>query len=283
MPRKINGYYTEKSETYDSGTDQLFMEIGTDEIICFVKGGESQLIEGFEQFYLENPNREWNDIFTDLIPKSLLLNKTYTVTNCFYNFEEAVIIPKEAFKVSSAEDYLALLYGESNDYDIKYDLIDLFDPIEQIIIAYRIKKSVNDQMNKHFVLYKPHHVYSSIVKDVLSRTESEMHFVKLQLYNNHLIVTVVKDRKLQLIQSFKYEKTEDILYHLINITNQFALNNSISHLEIGGIFEENALLQDQLQLYFGKITFDRMELSGVFEKINDKPLHSFTHYSKLVI
>ena len=283
MPRKINSYYTEKSATYDSGTDQLFIEIGTDEIICLIKGGESQLIEGFELFHIENPHREWSDIFSDLIPKSHLLNKTYGETNCFYNFEEAVIIPKEKFKVSSAEDYLSLLYGESNDYDIKYDSIDLVDPLEQMIIAYRIKRSVNDLMNKHFVLYKPHHVYSCFVKDMLSRKESEAHFVKLHLYSNHLIVTLVKDRKLQLIQSFKYERTEDILYHIVNITNQFTLHASIAQLEISGIFEENALLQDQLQLYFGKINFDIMALSGVFENIDDQPPHSFTHYSKLVI
>ena len=280
MARKITSYYNNSEHASITEACQLVIEISKHELVCLVKGEASQEIEGFEMFRLDKASRDWSDVFYDVRAVSQLLNRQYRDTHCYYNFEETVIVPKQRFTASSAEDYLSLLYGDSDRYDIKYDTL---LPSEEMINAYRIKKSINELMGRHFVLYKPHHSYSKLLEDILTRTELAEHFMKVQFYSKHIIVAVVKEKQLQLIQSFAYETTEDVLYHLIHISRQFGFDVSVSHLEISGMFETGSSLHKQIQELFGLITFDGMQPNGVFKLTHDHPAHYFTPFYKLVV
>ncbi len=279
MARKIAGYYNEE---YVSGTEagQLFVEISNNGIACLVKGETSQQIEGFELFELNKGSNDWNDVFYEIRATSQLLSKQYTNTHCYYNFEDAILIPAKCFTAASAEDYLSLMYGETSRYEIKFDTL---SNGAGMVNAYRVRRSINELMSRHFVLYKPHHSYSSLLEDIFSRTELDDHFMKAQFYSNHMIVAVVKNKQLQLIQSFQFTAKEDVLYHLINTSQQFVFNSLHSHLEISGMFETGSALHIQLQALFGLITFDGMKPDGVFALSNEFPSHYFTPFYKLVV
>ena len=280
MARKIVGYYNKPENAVISEADQLYIEIGINELACLVKSAASQEIIGFEVFQLDKGNNDWTDIFYEVRNASQLLNGTYKDTHCQYNFEEAVIIPEPKFTLTSAEDYLSLIYGETNRHDIKYDSI---LPGNHMVNAYRIRKSINELMSRHFVLYKPRHVYSGILDDLLTRIELADHFIKVQFYSTHIVVAVVKHKQLQLIQSFPYALAEDILYHLLNISQQFELDNTVSNLEISGMFEPGSLLHQQLQPLFGLITFETVETTGVCKSVTGFAAHWFTPFYKLVV
>lgn len=280
MAHKIVGYYNDAQKAAITEADQLYIEIGNNELACLVKGAESQETEGFEVFQLDKGQSDWTDVFYEVRSTSQLLNRTYKDVHCRYNFEEAVIIPEPKFTLTSAEDYLSLLYGESNRYDIKYDSI---LPVNHMVNAYRIRKSINELMCRHFVLYKPSHIYSGILNDLLTRIELANHFIKVQFYSTHIVVAVVKHKQLQLIQSFQYEVSEDILYHLVNISQQFELDNTVSNLEMSGMFETGSLLHQQLQPLFGLITFETVETSGVCKSVTGFAAHYFTPFYKLVV
>ncbi|MEO7530026.1 MAG: DUF3822 family protein, partial [Sediminibacterium sp.] len=231
MVRKMIGYYTETGQAPITDADQLIIEIGSTQVVCLVKGAVSKEIEGFEMFELEKDKSDWNDIFYELRTASQLLNIGYRNTHCYYNFEEAIIIPEKRFSPGAAEDYLNLIYGESDRHDIKFDTIHV---PTRMVNAYRVRKSIHELVGRHFLLYKPHHSYSSIIQDILSRYGLADHFMKVQFYATHMIVAVVVDKQLQLIQSFQFDTTDDVLYHLTNITQQFALDAAHSHAEISG-------------------------------------------------
>ncbi len=208
------------------------------------------------------------------------MNRTYRNAHCYYNFDEAIIIPGKLFTASSAEDYLNLMYGESDRHDVKYDPI---NADTHMVNAYRVRKSIHELVGRYFLLYKPHHVYSIILKDILTRNELADQFIKVQFYSNHMIVAVVKEKQLQLVQSFQFEITEDIIYHLSNITEQFALDASHTNVELSGMVEKNAVLHQQLLSRFGSVTFDTMEEDGVLNASVNHPLHFFTPFYKLVV
>lgn len=279
MVRKIIGYYSDNGHSITEA-DQLVVEISRNEVICLVKGNASQEIEGFEVFRFDQEGNDWNDVFYAMRTASELLDKSYRNAHCYYNFEEAVLIPGKRFTAVAAEDYLNLMFGESTRHDVKYDPI---NADTHIVNAYRVKRSIHELMGRHFLLYKPHHSYSGIVHDILTRGELDAHFVKVVFYNKHIIAAVVKDRQLQLIQSFSFETKEDVLYHLTNIKEQFELDGAHSHLEISGMFDNGSTLHKQLQSRFGLITFDTMNMDGVFKAATNQPLHYFTPFYKLVV
>jgi hypothetical protein len=278
MPDKITSYYNETWQEDAAASGQLVIEIGSNDMVCLVKGNASREIEGFEMFRLDNDGGDWNDTFYQLRANSRLLNRTYVTTHCYYNFEESIIIPGVRFTASAAEDYLSLIYGDSGRRDFMYEMI---GENEQMVNAYRISRSINEMVGRHFVLYKPHHTYTRLIKDMLERTDASDHFIKVQFYSHHFIAVVVKQGQLQLIQSFRYQTPEDILYHLVHINRQFELNPAFSNLELSGLFETGSELHIQLQSLYGLITLDSMKPDGVFT--GQYPAHYFTPFYKLVV
>jgi hypothetical protein len=279
MTRKILSQYNEQEQITASETDQLIIVTGNNELACMVKGAFSGEIEGFELFRLEKDTSDWSDLFYELRADSRLLNKPFRNTHCYYNFEEAIMIPAHKFSAASAEDYLSLIYGESNSHDIKSD------PVggAKMVNAYRIRKSIHETIGRHFLLYKPHHIYSKVADDLLSRKDLAEDFMFVQLYHAHMVLAVVKKGELQLIQTFHFNKQEDILYHLLNCSGQFDFDTNISHLEISGMFETGSVIHKQIQPLFGLISFDSTEPTGVFKHTTGYPPYYFTPYAKLAL
>lgn len=281
MPQKIIGYHTKSKDSTAVETDQLILQISGSEVACMVKSGITKLVEEFELFQIDADNSNWSDTFFQLRVSSDILNRSFRETHCYYQFEEAIMIPQEKFSISAAGDYLALVYGESDLHDIKYDTIPAG---EGMVNAYRLKKVIHEVVGKQFILYHPHHTYSSILNDLLTKKLPDGFFVKIQCYGKHIIVAVMKDRKLQLIQTFLYQVPEDILYHVMNLRQQLTFNDTESQLELSGMLDLNTPLFQQLSGLFSITTIENIDpLTSKAFTGKDFPLHYFTPFYNLTL
>jgi hypothetical protein len=280
MTSRTISYYNDISGAAHSQADQLVLEISHTHVACLVKGAASGETEATEIFTIEDSGAEWSDIFHDMKSQSLLLNRSYRDIHCYYNFEEALLVPASRFSAVAAEDFLSMVYGESSRYEIRQDAIAAATPMVNV---YRVKKTIYEQVNRYFLLNKPHHVYSVLVENILKVKDLPDHFIKVIFYSNHLIAVVVKEGKLQLVQSFGYDTKEDVLYQLANLNRQFELNPTHSQLEISGKFDTGSALHQLLQPLFGLIGFDTTEPDGIFKTAGEYPLHYFTPFHKLLV
>lgn len=280
MTSRTISYYNDISGAAHSQADQLALEFSHTHVACLVKGAASGETEAMEIFTIEDTGAEWIDIFHDVKSQSLLLNRTYRDIHCYYNFEEALLVPASQFSAVAAEDFLSMVYGESSRYEIRQDTIAADSPMVNV---YRVKKTIYEQVNRYFLLNKPHHIYSVLVENILTTKDLPDHFVKVIFYSNHFIAVVVKAGKLQLVQSFACDTKEDVLYHLANLNRQFSLNPVHSQLEISGRFDTGSVLHQQLQPLFGLISFETTEPDGIFKTAGEYPLHYFTPFHKLIV
>lgn len=280
MTSRTTSYYNDISGATHSDADQLVLEVCTAHIACLVKGAVSGEVEALEIFTIGEPAAEWSDIFHQVKSQSLLLNRTYRDIHCYYNFEEALLVPHHLFTAAAAEDLLGLVYGESNRHEIRYDTLGGETPMVNV---YRIKKTILEQVNRYFLLNKTHHIYSVLVQHVLAAKDLPEHFIKVLLYDKHFVAAVVKDGQLQLVQSFACETEGDALYHLANLSRQFSLDPNRSHLELSGKFDAGSELHKQLQPLFGLISFESTEPDGIFKTAGGYPLHYFTPFYQLVV
>ncbi len=279
MTSRTISYYNDISGAAHSQADQLVLEISHTHVACLVKGAGSGETEAIEIFTIEDPGAEWIDIFHDVKSQSLLLNRTYRDIRCYYNFEEALLVPASRFSAVAAEDFLSMVYGESSRYEIRQDAIAAATPMVNV---YRIKKTIYEQVSRYFLLNKPFHIYSLLVENILKTTDMPDHFIKVLFYSKHFIAVVVKEGKLQLIQSFSYDTQEDVLYHLANLNRQFELNPTHSQLEISGKFDTGSELHQLLQPLFGLISFESTGPDGIFKTVGEYPLHYFTPFHNLL-
>lgn len=281
MIQKLVSYYTDTNNASTAGAGRLYFEIGNRELALLVKGSDSQQIDSFELFRIEKDTNDLPDIFFELKNLSHILEQTYTDTHCYFNFPEAVIIPENKFSISAAEDFLALLFGESSRDDIKHDVI---HASEKMVNAYRIKKTLHEWVGRQFILYHPHHTYTQILSGLLSNEIPANPYIKLQVYADHMIAAVTKDGRLQLIQSFSYHVDEDILYHIMNICKQFNINKEAAKLEMSGRIKEDSVLFQQLTALFSEISVETIDSSAAAAFTHlDYPLHFFTPFYKLTV
>jgi hypothetical protein len=276
MVKKIIGYY---SDTLDAepGSGKLVLEISDNEVSCMVKNKSDEPLDGFELFVIESQDAGWENILSAIQSSSRLLNKTYRETACYYNCEEAMIIPAEKFNIAAAEDYLALVFGEKYNCDTKYDQLK-----NGIVNSFRIHRSMHDLLGRHFVLYTPHHSFSGILNDVLSRGNLPAYLVKLQVYSKHVILCLVKDHKLQLIRFFHCQSAEDILYYLTSLLQQFPVTRTSAVLELSGMLPKD---HHSFSRLFGEVNYDESLAynSAMAEALTDYPSYYFTPFVKLAV
>ncbi|MDE3253767.1 MAG: DUF3822 family protein [Bacteroidota bacterium] len=281
MTQKTISYYADPVNVPENEADMLILEIGQTDLVCMHKSMHTGKIEGFELFHINEDSVDWSDVFFQLKLESKFMNQTYREVHCHFNFPEALILPEKSFTAASAEDYLSLVYGSADKVDYKFDSILLSDT--HLVNAYRIRKTIHEQLCRQFVLYKSHHIYTRILEDLLNRQDLSEHFMRIQFYSKHCILAVIKENRLQLIQSFSFTADEDLLYHLIHCINQFSFTIALSHLEISGIFDNGNLLHQQLQGLFGLITFDETKPDGILKLAGSYPAYYFNSFYKLAV
>ena len=280
MARKKFGFYSD--DIANNANHQLIIEFGNDELACISKSEMTGEISAFELFSLDKGlNDDWNDIFYEIKAASQLFNNSYKKVTCFFNTEDALLIPEKLLTATSAEDYLSLVYGESMRHDVKYEKL---LATKVFINAYRVRKAFTELLARQFIIYQTSHTYSTILNDVMRRPIIDPAFIKIQFYSNHFIVAVWKDERFQLIQSYNYQSTEDVLYYVMRIVEQFSFEFSEVTLELSGFIDRELSLFTQLSSLFNRITTDNMQAVGVFKTVEGEyPPHYFTPFYKLTL
>lgn len=253
MVHKLIGFYGDRLEFTPKRSDQLAIEIGSNQITCLVKNSSTGEIDAIELYQFEQTNADWSDILFEVKQNSKILGPTYSDCFVFFNFNEALIMPMSEMSATSSADYLSLIYGNDERADTKFDRINATLPT---VTIYRIKKSLTELLDRNFLIFKTQHSYTNILNDVLNRESIPAVFLKMMVYHKHFILVLIKDRQLQLIQSYHFLHADDILYFAISVANQSGLSPLQTHLELSGMVDSHENLLDQLKKSFGVLSFD---------------------------
>ncbi len=272
--------YRENFLSETKADDILFLEISRNEIVCMVKGADASQIEAFELYNLESDANNWLDIFFHLETDSEILNRHFKEVKVYLNFAEALLIPEEKFSISAAEDYLSLIFGESDRQEMKYELL---SPKNGIFQVFRIPKDLHQWLVKHYILYQPHHIYRSILNKLFNKDPEVGFYMKVECFDKQFIIVLLINGKLQLIQSFAYHVQEDLLYQVMNILKQFKQENTTSHLEISGMVNTDSDIFKNLSKLFTETSLENIGQGASLFSNSDHPLHYFAPYYKLTI
>lgn len=253
MVHKLIGFYGDRLDFTPKRTDQMAIEIDSHQITCMVKNSSTGEIDAIELYQIEQISTDWSDILFEVKQNSKILGPTYSDCFVYFNFEEALVLPMSEMSASAASDYLSLVYGGDEKADTKFDRINSSLPT---VIIYRIKKSLSELLDRNFLIFKTQHSYTNILNDILNRENIPSVFLKLIVYHKHFILVLMKDNQLQLIQSYSFQNSDDILYFAISVANQSGISPLQTHLELSGLIDLHTNLLDQLKKSFGVVSYD---------------------------
>ena len=282
MVQKQISIYAELETQSPFNSDQLLLEVSNTHITLMVKYSGKKHLGAFELFEFDSNEMEWYNIFHQIRNESIILDRSYNDTRVFYNLNEATIMPASAFSTASAEAYLVAVHGDNTHHAVKYD--NILVP-EGLVNVYRIKKSLNDTINSNLMMITPRHLYSKLLENILnSNSISNGVLLKIQFFYNLMLIVLVKDGKLQLIQSYNYKTEEDVLYYLLNIVQQFNLSPTDTQVELSGIIDVKSHHFDYIEKLFKQISFATVSNDNILlNYIGDYPQHYFTPFLNLAL
>ena len=271
MAKKVVSVYGDISIKSPFNSDQLIIEISNYHIACLVKlsiGGELSAVE----VYSFNSNEEeWYDIFQDIRSRSKILNRGFIDTRVYFNLPETVLIPTDLYKESTASEYLQLIHGDIINQIIKTETVDV---TPGITIATKIKRGLVDAVNSNLMMITIHNSYKVFIENLMNPKRAYNHsLLKAQLYNGEILIGLVYNSQLLIAQLYTQTTSEDILYHLLNVLQQYNLKAEETILELSGNIEIKTPLYENLKKVFPRITFDNPSDDQIV-------LHEFTKYPK---
>lgn len=273
MAKKKWAFYPTSPITADQG-QQLRVEIGALYVACSVTDQHHPL--AFEFFELDNDINDWSDVFFEIKNNSQLLQQYTGTIDIRYNFKEALLVPMEKLSSAAADDYLTLIHGNVSGHEIKHDKI--ADQAGMITI-YRIKNTIIDQAVRHFRLFQAQHIYTETIQQLLTRQDLPAHFLKIQVYPRSFVAVLMKERQLQMIQTFTFDNADDICFYLLSVLKEHEITAQDTELEMSGLIEPRGELHRKLQLLFAKRHFhnipEELLLAGMLEENHP---HTFTPF-----
>ena len=208
---------------------------------------------------------------------SVEVNETYTV----YNFPESSLVPEKYYHPDINRPVTELLYG-----GLSRDLI-LSEKIPwwEIHNIYRTPASVHRIMQQKFAAGRYWNFYSLQLKcHKMFTAKEEEQYLKTIFYSDRVVLLAFKNGQLQLTQTFAYTDTKDVAYCLLNASIQLGMNQEQVLVEVSGLIEKQSAMYTELEKYFVRVSFERMEDSiKVTDELKEYPLHYFSSLLKMAV
>lgn len=280
MPQKTFSLYSPSFDV-DHSSDQFFFEISNTHMACVVKKEETQQVVAFELFtFSQQESKNFENLFLAINMGSKLFDKVYKSNTLFVNNEYAQLIPIAKFNIETAKDFLELIHGDDKDAKIYTD--DLPEGLD-MVNTYRVPADWLEVIEEHLLGVHIKHTFSSIVTDFFTSNAGIDFLITVRFYHQHFIAAVFTNHKFHFIQYYQYQTKEDVLYHLLNMMQQFGLSMNDLVLDISGMIDLNSSLYAELVKYFSNIIVADINIDKVAFEIDGHPLHYFTPFFKLSV
>lgn len=165
--------------------------------------------------------------------------------NAYLITENYTTIPTALFDENNVKEYLNFTTTISEHSFIKFDLI----PSEKLAIVWEVKEDIKIKLTNLFSGI----TFQNLLSSFLKQNNSHSNSINTLFLNDKLVVSVYKNKTLQLINCFDVKSVEDALYyHLLLLQSTELLENEVS-LNTGGIFDKMDEFKQKLNQYFSKI------------------------------
>ncbi len=199
-----------------------------------------------------------------------LLSEDFKKVDIIYSFPESVLLPFSLYNSRNNAEVLNMIHGDFSENDVILTDVLLENKVYN---CYRMPAEISREVSNKFPSGIALHQYSFLMKN-LSAGSNKLSVI---FYPQKIVLTVEKDGKLLLINSFHYKTAEDVSYTLLNVCRQFEIENM--PLEVSGLIEKDSALYKEIYKYFDPVSFTSLpEGINFSEEMNKYPAHFFSHF-----
>ncbi len=256
----------------ESTAANLLIEIGATGLSLFWTGIDPMTIKGVCIYTFEE-NENIIAAVKDIFNTNCLNSQTHRSVTVGYNFKETLLVPANYFNPALNEEMLSLVHGQLMNVTIKSDEI----RTKNIYNVYSIPTEIDLLLEETFPLSNRFH---SNTKQI--QTAENKNKLICSIFYDSIKVILFKNDVLEIVQQYKFNTPENVVYHLLNICQQHEVTVEEITLVISGMITEDSQLYKQLYNYFINIEFDNIpDNVSVEEKLQFLPAHFLRHLTTL--
>ncbi len=258
-------------DNINAGNCDLVCEVSNEGFSYLVRDLETNTFIALAVYHFTNiiPGNHF-PIFQKIFEDTSLLSENFMNVNIIYSFPESVLVPFSMYNSKNNAEVLNMIHGDFTENDVIVTDV-LLD--HKVYNCYRMPSEIIRETGNRFPRGKGLHQYSLLIKNI-SADGSKLSVI---FYPHKIVVTLSKDGKVLLINSFSYKAAEDVSYILLNVCRQFEIESI--PLEVSGLIEKDSSLFKEIYKYFDPVTFTPLPAEINFsEEINQYPPHYFSHF-----
>lgn len=211
-----------------------------------------------------------SDKFDEVIKGEPVLQHAFKKTDIIWTFTESILVPPAYMETASNGDLLELIFGDLNNNTVSTDFLYKHN----LHNVYRIPLEICNSFKRYFPAASYSHQYS-ILPQLVNRPGNHLLVV---FYDSGLTLVLCKAGNLQVIRNFHYQHPADAAYYLLNVCDNFEINNEDIILHLSGMIDKGSALYTELYKYFLNIQFEELpEHAGYIDAVKDQPHHYFSH------
>jgi hypothetical protein len=217
----------------------------------------------------------------EILQSDPLLRRPVKETLVIYNFPESSLVPEPLFSMENNREIIDTLHGNLQKGLILTEKI----PWWELFNVYRISPDLHQLLQQSFTAGKYWHYYSLLLKSykMFDSTDPE-DCIKVIFYSDKMVALAVRDGKVHLVQTFLYQDTNDVVFHLLNCCRQLGLDQEKVKVLVGGLIDRQSSLSSELHKYFLRLQFEEIDESiKITDELKELPLHYFSSILKIAV
>ncbi len=243
--------YKDGLENADIGDANLYIDAGQSHLAFAVLDLQANAFIAYEFYQLKQASHE--EDLSWILSNNKLLAISFKDIFIAYNTKEAVLIPAAFYKMDDGETILSMIHGDLNTGRVLQEQI----PGHDIFVVYQVPVFLHNALSNRFSKGHYWHFYTLLLQ-LFKERQSEMPdtFMYVVFYPNQVVIAVIQNGICQLIQTFIYDIPEDVSYHLLNITEQFDIDNASVPVYVSGLIDTGSALFAELLKYYHTVETD---------------------------
>ena len=262
----------EEHPTFNSFPEcELFIEVGQFHIGIMILDRVQNMIMATELIDLHGDAN--SALINDYLKLRDLKNAKFKAVNLIFNTKEFTLIPSIANNPLLYRQMLETIHGDMLDLQFNADQLEYFEAVN----VYGVQREINACLHQYFPNINRIHKNSCFAKSVLPQLDHlQSQFIKVHFSPSHMDIIIVKSKKLQFLQKFYYETTDDTIFFLLSLSEKFKLNKSSVSLCASGILDLNSITFLELKKHFPVIEIETNDSISIAAQLNEIPSHFLT-------
>ncbi len=254
-----------------SSEARLLIEISQYAISYIVIDNGSDCVALYSQHfaYGNGIDRAANEL-KQLASDENILQENFKNTTIVYSHPQSVMVPSSLLEETEKKKMLELVHGDISDAYIKTDF--LFRQYTHNI--YPVPRQVDAVVSYLFSSPVSTHLYS-LLPDMYQATGNHLHCIFQQ---SCFTVMLLKEGKLQAIQTFSFKTPEDVAYQMLRLCEAFETDMNETTVHLNGMIDKSSSLYTELYKFFLNIEFTSLPDGFSYpEGMEEYPAHYFSH------